>query len=34
MINWEFFQPRNLFVIAVFSVVAYGIYNHFAKSEA
>jgi hypothetical protein len=33
MINWELFQPRNLFVIAVFSVIAFMIYNHFAKSS-
>lgn len=32
MINWDLFTPRNLFVIAVFSLVAFGIYNHFSKS--
>lgn len=31
MVNWELFKPRNLFIVAVFSVLGYFIYNHFSK---
>lgn len=34
MINWELFQPRNLFVVAVISITAYMIFNHFSKAGA
>ena len=31
MLNWELFSPRNLIVIALFSVVAIVGYNYFHK---
>jgi hypothetical protein len=33
MLNWELFQPRNLFVIAAFSVAAFWIYKHFSTAS-
>ena len=33
MINWELFSPRNLFVIGIMSVIAYGIYQHFSNAS-
>jgi hypothetical protein len=33
MINWALLSPRNLVVIAVFSLIALGAFNHFHKSD-
>lgn len=34
MINWELLSPRNFFMVALFSIVAYMIFNYFAKQTA
>lgn len=31
MLNFELFSPRNLFVIAVISLIAFAGYNYFHK---
>lgn len=31
MLNWELFSPRNLFLIAFISLVAFAGYNFFHK---
>lgn len=31
MINWALFSPRNLFIIAVFVILAVVIFNYFSK---
>jgi len=33
MINWELLTPRNLFIVAAFSLIGYMIYNHFSKMK-
>lgn len=32
MINWDLFEPRNLVVVAGFSLLAIGIYQHFSAA--
>jgi hypothetical protein len=33
MFNWALLSPRNLVVIAVFSLIALMAFNHFHKSD-
>lgn len=33
MINWDMLKPRNIFVIATISIVAFAIYKHFSKGD-
>jgi len=33
MINWELLSPRNIFVVAIMSILAYAIYAYFSKQS-